>query len=103
MDSVDVVEELARIYNEDYWDKRDAAQKKHIVDIARQSKEMIERLYPLFYADKFEYSATEFSDSKSGNAESAGKRRELIEAALRFNVAAAKKQVPQSIEQLTTF
>jgi hypothetical protein len=92
MDSIDVVEEFAAIYAEDYWDSRSVNVRKQITPITEKAVEYIGKLYPVLYADEFDWRADNFTDA-SYNADSKDKdqtqllkkRKELINSALRYD------------------
>jgi hypothetical protein len=51
MDCPDIVEELAEIYQQDYWEHTNVNQKNQITYIGNYSAEIIEKLYPVLYAE----------------------------------------------------
>jgi len=86
MDNIDIVEQLARIYKEDFWDKRSESTRKFIQSISTYSCEIIGRLYPILYAEAFKLTSSNFTDSQVANADIRDKRERLINSALKYGV-----------------
>ena len=63
MNNIDIVEQLAMAYKEDFWDKRNSTTRKYIQAISSYSKEIIGRLYPVLYAEEFKLTVRNFTDS----------------------------------------
>jgi len=98
MDNIDIVEPLARIYKEDFWDKRSDQTRKFIQSISTYSCEIIGRLYPILYAEDFKLTASNFTDSQVANADIRDKRERLINSALKYGVQGAKNAPKEAIE-----
>lgn len=93
MDNIDIIEEFARIFAEDYWDKTTLAVRRNIKSITDHAVEYIGKMYPVLYADEFQWSEVNRTDSACADKDLEAKRKELIQAALRFDTG-KKQQKP---------
>lgn len=51
MDNIDIVERLAMIYEEDFWDKLKSKDRENMEKISEYSREVINKLYLVLYSD----------------------------------------------------
>jgi hypothetical protein len=51
MDNIDIVERLAKIYEEDFWDKLKSKDRENMKKISEYSREVINKLYLVLYSD----------------------------------------------------
>jgi hypothetical protein len=96
LDNIDIIEKLAQIYQEDFWEpmKNKDAKTCDLQAITEKTCEIITRLYPILYAQEFKLSETTGTDSACCDPELYAKRQELINSALRHGVVGAKVKQP---------
>ena len=68
-----------------------------------KTKDFIQKLYPVLYADEFKFKESQTTYSAVGDQYLMRKREELLRSALRFGNTQAKQKADKPIEMLTTF
>jgi hypothetical protein len=103
MDNIDIVENLAKIYKEDFWDKLKSHDKENIELISYYSREVIDKLYPILYTEEFNITPLTATDSVCANPSKEKTRVELIDSALKFGVEGIRNAPIKSVDQLGSF
>lgn len=103
LDCPDIVELLAQIWNEDFVDQMSRGENMNIELIIVTTKQFIRKLYPVIYADEFQFKDSQCTMSAAGDQYLSRKREELVKAALRFASQKAKVKVDRPVESLSTF
>lgn len=75
----------------------------NVENVIIKTKEFLRRLYPVLYADEFQFKPSTSYQSAIGDQYLSRKREELIKAALRYNNPKAKQKVDKPLEALTSF
>jgi len=102
LDNPDMAEEVIKIWAEDFWNKLGSKEKMNIQYLVMKMSEFVTKLYPVFYANEFQYKESRRTHTAAGEPELMRKRIELIHAALRFDIA-GKNKATKPLESLTTF
>lgn len=71
--------------------------------IMLKTKEFIQKLYPVIYADEFKFKESDYTMSAAGDQYLLRKREELIKSALCYGNTASKVKVDKPLESMTTF
>lgn len=102
-DSPDILEELATIWAEDF--KKQVESKINDVDfIMTRSKEIVCRLYPIFFSEEFKDLVASPTSSSAGDIGLVEKRKKLLQSALRFGaIHQVKTKVSEAPYDLTVF
>ena len=102
-DNPDIVEELTQIWVEDVQSKM-ASDLLNIEVIKSKTKDFISRLYPVLYSEEFKaIDINGTTRSAAGLGQTLGKRKQLIQSALRHGQTQTKVKQPQAPSDLTTF
>lgn len=67
VDSPDICENLIRIWADDFWNGINDKQKLNVEYVIQKTTEFIKKLYPVLYADEFQYKESNSVESASGD------------------------------------
>ena len=75
------------MWSEDVWAGLNNKQKMNVELIVIKTREFVQKLYPVIYAEEFKFKTSNTTMSAAGDQYLMRKREELVKSALRFGNA----------------
>ena len=102
LDCPDILEVFVTCWSEDVVNAWSTQDKRKMGLCMQKAEEYIERVYPVLFSDEFDLTANETA-SACDDQSKLTKRKELITAALRFDMKKGAAKPKKTIEEMTTF
>ena len=67
LDCPDICEVVSQIWSEDVWAPMNSKQRQNIENLILKTKEFLRRLYPVLYAERFNFKESNTTASASGD------------------------------------